>query len=505
MKLLHLFFGLLLLLFAVMAAAMTRNLVAVQGQELRDLEATRALVLAGASEDRTREITRYRQQIAGEFQAYLDGGVLPVDAVVWVRGDALTFETVAAPPLLEPPLGCAVRRPLDRDWLGLATSDGFSFSGIPLRYLAVIEGYPRLEDADLNQWSAWHDAFAELWFNGAGLEPVRYLSLIRKMPLPMQDHFRAHEVLCATLAGFDAGDADWVAAAAPGFTLVAGLPQRLRDYSPDAAYRRLAETTAASHRQQKALLVVAVVMIMLLTLAVWGVVVRQARLAQAKQRLAHAVSHELRTPLASVLQLSEMLVDDRVPGEVRRKQYIELIHSQGIRLKEMVERVLSYAGMENRVFRLSREAVTTDEVFRQLDLLLQAAGPQLNQHLEIMRDEAALPLHGDVEALLRVFYNLIENAGKYGAAPYQLRSRREGDRWLVCFRDFGPGLTAKQKRRLFEPYVRHHQSGSGTGLGLSIVREFMRLHEGDICVDETVVDGLGFVMSMPLQRDGGEP
>lgn len=504
MKLLHAVFLILLFLFISAGIGVAVNLSETHGREQADFKENMAPFMS-QEEARRFAAREVRQRgLGAQFQTFLRDGTPVPGLAGWMVRDQYEFHLSEAPPYFEPPLGCDGTPPAIRDWRFSLTDETPSFSGIPMCYLAVIEGYPQLEGADLETWQDWHAAMADLWVNRLQLAPLRYLSLIRHMPLALQEHFAVQEALVKAALDRRLARDQWLFATSGMAVVVARAPTGLDGPTPAEAFAARVASMQQRQRREFLFLIFAVVLVATLVVAIWVVVVRQAKLAAAKQRLAHAVSHELRTPLASVLQLSEMLVDDRVPGEARRKQYIELIYSQGIRLKEMVERVLSYAGMENRVFRLSCEAITTDAVFEQFDILVRAVNPNLGGELHIKREERGLRLNGDLEALLRVFYNLLENAQKYGAPPYELRSRAKGRRWEVTFRDHGPGLSAKQQRGLFQPYVRYHQTGSGTGLGLSIVKELMRLHDGDIVVDETIEDGLAFVLFVPLRDEGGE-
>ena len=53
--------------------------------------------------------------------------------------------------------------------------------------------------------------------------------------------------------------------------------------------------------------------------------------------------------------------------------------------------------------------------------------------------------------------------------------------WRVSVEDEGPGLTAEQRERIFERFVRFTSPGAedkGSGLGLAICRSIVQLHKG---------------------------
>ena len=71
--------------------------------------------------------------------------------------------------------------------------------------------------------------------------------------------------------------------------------------------------------------------------------------------------------------------------------------------------------------------------------------------------------------------------------------------------DSGPGISAQDETRIFEPFYQgiHAQQGSvsGTGLGLSIANRYVLLHHGSISVINST-NGAHFRVSLPLQISG---
>ena len=66
----------------------------------------------------------------------------------------------------------------------------------------------------------------------------------------------------------------------------------------------------------------------------------------------------------------------------------------------------------------------------------------------------------------------------------------------VAVRDHGPGLTAEQRRNLFEPF--YTTKTRGTGLGLAIARRIVEAHGGRIEVGPG--DGRGTTILITLPR-----
>jgi signal transduction histidine kinase len=138
---------------------------------------------------------------------------------------------------------------------------------------------------------------------------------------------------------------------------------------------------------------------------------------------------------------------------------------------------------------------TTAPVWQNVDASVRravASLPMRNIRVEV--DRADLSVYAD-PLFEKVFYNLIENALKYGGgAMTEIRiSCRETDRGLVLIcEDDGAGIAAGDKDLLFEQGY-----GKNTGLGLFLSREILSIT--GITITETGEPGKGarFEMVVP--------
>jgi signal transduction histidine kinase len=70
--------------------------------------------------------------------------------------------------------------------------------------------------------------------------------------------------------------------------------------------------------------------------------------------------------------------------------------------------------------------------------------------------------------------------------------------FCVTVTDNGPGLTAEQRRRIFEPF--YTTKPTGTGLGTAIARRLVEAHGGTIGVGNEPGPGARIVVTLPRQR-----
>ena len=106
--------------------------------------------------------------------------------------------------------------------------------------------------------------------------------------------------------------------------------------------------------------------------------------------------------------------------------------------------------------------------------------------------------------LREVFANLVANAVNYldkEPGRVTITCRPEGDFYVFCVADNGPGIPEAIRDRLFEPFVRGVEAQGrrpeGTGLGLHFVRTVIEQGGGRIWVESTPGEGSRFWFTVP--------
>jgi two-component system sensor histidine kinase PilS (NtrC family) len=154
------------------------------------------------------------------------------------------------------------------------------------------------------------------------------------------------------------------------------------------------------------------------------------------------------------------------------KRLTEIVRSNGDRVRQIIENVMSMARRENS--RPERLILAT---------WLAAFRDEFCATMQIKPERLAVSaLLGDVEVqvdptqLRQIVWNLCENAAKYGAGAsgadtIELRIGRMAStaRPFLEVADRGPGIAAQHRERIFEPFFTGNERG--TGLGLFLARE----------------------------------
>jgi signal transduction histidine kinase len=217
---------------------------------------------------------------------------------------------------------------------------------------------------------------------------------------------------------------------------------------------------------------------------------RIRRFVEDRTELLTAIGHDLRTPITRLKLRAEFVEDD----EQRGKILADLEE-----LEAMVSATLAFG----------RDARTTEPVSH-LDLaellrtILDEAGDAKPDVLDKLNYEG--PAHLTVQArslsLKRVFVNLVANAVNYGGSARVRLARRDPGMVVVEVEDDGPGISAGELDRVFEPFHRGEPSRNretgGVGLGLPIARNIMRAHGGDVTLANRPSGGARATVTLPV-------
>jgi signal transduction histidine kinase len=235
----------------------------------------------------------------------------------------------------------------------------------------------------------------------------------------------------------------------------------------------------------------------------WGVV----SLSERRAAFVAAVTHELRTPLTTFRMYSEMLAQDMAPPE-SRQHYLETLQREAVRLSHLVENVLSYARLERGSGAARRSNVAIRDLVESWKPQLAERASQADLELTTSIDEKSgrAMVSTDPQAVGQILFNLVDNAAKYANGSHERRIELScdvnGKSAAIRVRDYGPGLTPAQRRKLFHPFSKTVQEAAvtapGVGLGLALCRRLARDLGGRLSLDPENGAGASFVLELPL-------
>ena len=223
-----------------------------------------------------------------------------------------------------------------------------------------------------------------------------------------------------------------------------------------------------------------------------------------KDEFISTVTHEMKTPITSIRAFSEILLDEDLPEE-DKKRFLDIIIQETNRMTRLIDQVLDLERFDS-----GRQELNLEKADIRI-LILQAAESMLQVfkdknidfNIEIKFEE--LQLLVDEDRIKQVILNLLSNASKFAKNKIVLKTYlKDHDLYVQVFDD-GKGVPEEEAPYIFEKFFQAKNQTSkkpiGSGLGLAISKKIIEYHGGKIGVFKN--NGMTcFEFNLPIQLDG---
>lgn len=224
----------------------------------------------------------------------------------------------------------------------------------------------------------------------------------------------------------------------------------------------------------------------------------------AKSRFIANISHEIRTPLNAVLGFSQLFANDQIELTAEeRKQYAELIMTNGNMLLKLVDDVLEVSKIEAGKLKFNIGEHDVVALVNTAAKIAETNRKSEDVEIRVATSISHLMIETDRERLLQVLANLTTNAKKcteHGSITIALEKQPNDDMISISVSDTGCGIPKEKAEEVFERFRKLDSFRQGTGLGLSICRAFVEELGGKIWVDTTYTEGARFVFTHPIRQ-----
>ncbi len=218
------------------------------------------------------------------------------------------------------------------------------------------------------------------------------------------------------------------------------------------------------------------------------------------------MSHELRTPLNSIIGFSDVL-DTETFGPLNEKQiqYIRNINTSGTLLLELINNLLDLSKIESGKMEIEyRQTIIADVINTVISLTSIAAKKKKIK----VTSKVSLDINtiiADDTKLKEILYNLVDNAIKFTPEKGKVRicATIENKMLFISVKDTGIGISPENHERIFNPFIQADGSNKreygGTGLGLMLVREYIKMHGGELQLESNPGEGTTFTFTIPVE------
>lgn len=221
------------------------------------------------------------------------------------------------------------------------------------------------------------------------------------------------------------------------------------------------------------------------------------KLASLKE-FAYGASHELNNPLFNISSRAQLLLRDERDPERRRK--LSTIYAHAMRASDMIKDMALAAQPPRPEMAEANLAQIIGEVVAELapaarEYEVQIDFAETSEH-DAMVDGDATQLAVAVREICVNACEALRRSGRPGLVEISLTATAE--QIDVVIRDNGPGLDARARRHLFDPFFSGYESGRGLGFGLTKCWQIVDAHGGEILADSAA--GKGTTITLRLRR-----
>ena len=207
-------------------------------------------------------------------------------------------------------------------------------------------------------------------------------------------------------------------------------------------------------------------------------------------------SHELRTPLTIIESYSSLLKRRGLQEPELFHESIEAIHSESIRMKDMIEQLLLLAKHEEE-WNIKTEVIDLAEHVRQSVKAFENAYHR-DVHFQLLEEN--IKALADDQKLKQLTFIILDNARKYSDEIITVEVGRKTDKPYIRVIDRGIGIPKDELPKVFDRFHRVDKARSrkmgGSGLGLSLAKEIAQAMNAILSLES--IEGVGTTVTIEL-------
>ena len=231
-------------------------------------------------------------------------------------------------------------------------------------------------------------------------------------------------------------------------------------------------------------------------------ITEQKDLQRQKDTFLGVASHELKTPITSIKAYAQVM--ERIfirNGDEKNAVIVGKMDKQINRLNNLIGDLLDVTKINTGRLQLNMDTFDFNQMVEEVteDVQRTTAKHLIKKQLQFTRE-----LTGDKDRIIQVVTNLLTNAIKYSPEANEIIVYTEDHETevQVCVQDFGIGISADKKDKVFEQFYRvsgtKEYTFPGLGLGLYISSEIVKRLGGRIWVNSVEGKGSTFCFALPV-------
>ncbi len=230
---------------------------------------------------------------------------------------------------------------------------------------------------------------------------------------------------------------------------------------------------------------------------------RQAEIARnMRSRFVALVAHDLKSPFYSITQMLKRILERETFSSEVHRQFLENIVTNGHRMLQMIDDLLSMDRFESAEVKLERTFFNATDMAADVITNFGHLASEKSLHLVNLLPPDC-PVYADKYLYFVVLNNLLSNAIKFSqpGGTIEIYQPDPSRPMTLAVRDYGKGMSQDYVTNLFKVDVKTSSKGTigepGSGLGLLFCQDILKAHGGTLEVDSRVGGGSVFSVVVP--------
>lgn len=206
--------------------------------------------------------------------------------------------------------------------------------------------------------------------------------------------------------------------------------------------------------------------------------------------------HDMKTPLMSISGFAEAMLDGTISKD-RHEKYLSIIKDEAARMQRICEELLEASRLETGTASYKRERFDICESARRILLSFENAVKCKQLQVSFDAPGEGIEVIFDQSSLLRVLYNICENAVKFSYEKGYIRIsfNESEDNVVIRIENSGEGVEADELDKIFLPFYKSGAMG-GTGLGLFIAKRVLEAQGASISAESVFGRYMAFIVKI---------
>lgn len=226
----------------------------------------------------------------------------------------------------------------------------------------------------------------------------------------------------------------------------------------------------------------------------------------ARDEVISAVSFDFKEPLTGLNMIAENLSKAKDLKEVA--DHADFIKGSVIEIQSIIDDIYDQKKADLGDLTLRLDQLPVADILEEVQFALHPVAKKNDINLHVETLSPSILAFADRERVLRVIFNIVNNAIKFGRKHTKISIKAKSDPQFVYISvaDGGPGIPKDRLDTIFDDFWQARETAHlGAGVGLAVVKSIITAHGGTVTAESNLNGGTTITFSLPRRRPVGVP